>query len=177
MFTGKLVKLRAYENGDVEKAQAFVNDPELKYLLMPGVPYPITLADEKNFIEGISAFKETYSFAIETLEGEYIGGCGLNNVDWKNRVGTVGIFIGEKKYWGKGYGTDAMKVLIGFIFDEMNLNRIVLNVYSFNERAIKSYEKCGFVKEGVLREALFKSGKYHDEVVMGLLANEYRATN
>lgn len=80
--------------------------------------------------------------AIETLdEGRYIGGCGINSLDWKNSVATVGIFIGDKNYWGKGYGTDAMKVLLRFIFEQMNINKVKLFVYSFNERAIKSYEK------------------------------------
>lgn len=173
MYTGKLVRLRAYETKDIEAAKTYINDPELKYYLMPGVPFPMTLSDETKFIEGISAFKDNYSFAIDTLEGHYIGGCGLNNVDWKNRVAMVGIFIGDKDYWGKGYGSDAMTVLINFIFNEMNLNRIMLNVYGFNKRAIKSYEKCGFVKEGLLRQALFKGGQYHDEVIMSILREEY----
>ncbi|MCH4890250.1 GNAT family N-acetyltransferase [Acidaminobacter sp. JC074] len=173
MYTGEKIRLRAYTTGDIEQAQAYVNDPEVKHYLTPTVPFPLTYSDEKKFIEGMSAFKDAYSFAIDTLEGKYIGGCGLNKVDWKNRTCVVGIFIGDKSYWGKGYGTDAMKVLINFIFDEMNLNRIELNVYSFNERAIKSYEKCGFVKEGVLRQALYKAGAYHDEVIMSILKDEY----
>lgn len=174
MFTGELVRLREYNKDDTEKALAFINDPEIKYYLTPGVPFPLTLNDEATFVEKQSAFNETYNFAIETLDGEYIGGCGLNDIDWKNRVTVVGIFIGNKEYWGKGYGTDAMDVLINFIFKEMNLNRIMLNVYSYNQRAIKSYEKAGFVKEGVLRQALYKNGAYHDEVVMGLLKEEYK---
>ncbi len=173
MYTGKLVKLRAYKAEDIEKAQAYINDPEIKHLLTPTVPFPVTLEDEKTFINGISAFKDNYSFAIDTLEGRYIGGCGLNSVDWKNRTCVVGIFIGDKNYWNKGYGSDAMTVLIQFIFNEMNLNRIQLNVYGFNERAIRSYEKCGFVKEGVLRKSLYKAGQYHDEIIMSILKEEY----
>lgn len=173
MYTGKLIKLRAYEEKDIKQAQAFINDPEIKYYLTPSVPFPVTLEDEKKFINSQSAFKDTYSFAIETLDGVYIGGCGLNKVDWKNRSVVVGIFIGDKNYWSKGYGTDAMKVLVDFIFDEMNINRIQLNVYSFNKRAIRSYEKVGFKVEGVLRKALFKAGEYHDDIVMGLLKEEY----
>ena len=66
-----------------------------------------------------------------------------------------------------------MKVLMNFIFEEMNINKIKLNVYAFNERAIKSYEKCGFKKEGLLRQEIFRQGKYNDEVVMGILREEY----
>lgn len=173
MYTGNKVKLRAYEASDIDRAREFVNDPELKYLLTPGIPFPLTEDDEKKFIESISAFKDNYSFAIETIEGAYIGGCGINTVDWKNSTCIIGIFIGDKEYWGKGYGSDAMRLLIRFIFEEMNLNRIQLNVYDFNKRAIKSYEKCGFVEEGRLRQSLFKKGRYHDEIVMGLLREEY----
>lgn len=173
MFTGKLVKLRAYKSEDIEKAQAYVNDPDFKRLVMPGVPYPLTLKDEETFIQKQSAFTDTYSFAIETLDGEYIGGCGTNKVDWKNSNCVIGIFIGHKDYWNKGYGSDALEILVNFIFKEMNLNRITLNVFGFNARAIRAYEKCGFVKEGVLRQAIFKDGSYHDDVVMGLLREDY----
>jgi len=174
MYTGELVQLRAYDEKDTKQAQLYMNDPEVKWLLQNNVPFPFTMADEKKFIDGQSAFKDDYTFAIDTLDGEYIGGCGLNKVDWKNRVATVGIVIGKKDYWGKGYGTDAMKLLISFIFDEMNMNKVQLHVYSYNERAIKSYKKSGFIEEGRLRQAQYNRGQYHDEVIMGLLRDDYR---
>jgi RimJ/RimL family protein N-acetyltransferase len=90
-------------------------------------------------------------------------------------VAVVGIFIGDKNYWGKGYGTDAMSVLVKFIFEQMNIHKVKLNVFSYNERAIKSYEKCGFKVEGVLRQEIFRDGKYYDEIIMGLLKEEYSA--
>jgi RimJ/RimL family protein N-acetyltransferase len=177
MYTGVKVKLRAYKREDVELAQQYLNDAETKRLLTPGVPYPYTLEEETKWFEKISANNDHYSFAIETLEeGKYIGGCGINSLDWKNSVAIVGIFIGDKNYWGKGYGTDAMKVLVKFIFEQMNMNKVKLFVYSFNERAVKSYEKSGFKKEGVLRQEMFRDGKYNDEYVMGMLKDEYFAT-
>ncbi|WP_454052026.1 GNAT family N-acetyltransferase [Clostridium sp. Marseille-Q7071] len=174
MYIGEKVKLREYRKEDIKKAQEYMNDGEIRGLLAPNIPYPYTYEDEVKWFEGLSANKDLYNFAIETLnDKKYIGGCGINNIDWKNSVATVGIFIGDKSYLGKGYGTDAMKVLINFIFEEMNINKIKLNVYSFNERAVKSYEKCGFKKEGLLRKEIFRHGKYHDEVVMGILREEY----
>ncbi|KKC30494.1 acetyltransferase [Caldanaerobacter subterraneus subsp. pacificus DSM 12653] len=174
LFTGEKVKLRAYRKEDVELALKYINDPEVKRYLTPGIPYPLTLEDEYKWFESLSSSKDTYSFAIETLEdGKYIGGCGINEIDWKNKVAVVGIFIGDKEYWGKGYGTDAMKVLIRFIFEQMNMNRVELYVYSYNTRAIKSYEKCGFVKEGVLRKRMFRDGRYYDEYVMSILKEEF----
>jgi RimJ/RimL family protein N-acetyltransferase len=178
MYTGEKVRLRAYKREDVALAQQYLNDAETKRFLTPGVPYPFTLEEENRWFEKISASNDNYSFAVETLEGgQYIGGCGVNGLDRKNSVAVVGIFIGDKNYWGKGYGTDAMKVLLKFIFEQMNVNKVKLFVYSFNERAVKSYEKCGFKREGVLRQEIFRDGKYNDEYVMGILKDEYFKQN
>lgn len=178
MYTGKKINLRAYKKEDVPFAQKFMNDPEVKGLLWPGVPFPLTLEEEEKWFEGISSHGDTYNFAIETLEEKkYIGGCGINSVDRKNSIAIVGIFIGDKEYWSKGYGTDAMRTLVGFIFNEMNINKVKLGVYSFNERAIKSYEKCGFKREGTLRQEMFRNGKYHDVIVMGILREEWIKVN
>lgn len=177
MYTGEKVRLREYRKEDAGKAQKYMNDPETKRLLSPRIPFPITLEEEGKWFENLSSSKDTYSFAIETLEdGKYIGGCGVNAIDWKNSVAIVGIFIGDKNYWGKGYGTDAMRVLTKFIFEQMNINKIKLNVFSYNTRAQKSYEKCGFKVEGVLRQELFRDGRYYDEIVMGILKEEYLNT-
>jgi RimJ/RimL family protein N-acetyltransferase len=174
MYTGEKVRIRAYKREDMVLAQQYLNDAETKRFLMPGVPYQFTLEEENKWFENISSHSDTYSFAVETIEeSKYIGGCGVNMLDWKNSVATVGIFIGDKNYLGKGYGTDAMKVLLKFIFEQMNINKVKLFVYSFNERAVKSYEKCGFVREGVLKQEIFRDGKYNDEYIMAILKDEY----
>lgn len=174
MYTGKLIRLRDYRKEDTEAAHKYINDPEVKRFLAPGIPFPITYQEELNWVEGQSASKDTYNFAIETLsDNRYIGGCGINSIDWKNSVATVGIFIGNKEYWGKGYGTDAMLTLLSFIFNQMNLHKVRLCVYSFNPRAIACYEKCGFVREGTLRQEIYRDGQYHDEYIMGILKSEF----
>ncbi len=176
MIQGTLVCLREYRKEDAERAQGFLNNPELSRLLSTGVPFPLTLWDEEKWVESQSVQKELYNFAIETVkERLYIGGCGINALDWKNRAATVGIMIGDPEFWGKGYGTEAMRLLIGFIFEQMNMNRIELRVFSFNERARKSYEKVGFVPEGRLRQALYRDGAFHDELPMSILRHEYDA--
>lgn len=173
MLEGSLVRLREYKKEDITFAHKYINDFEVKRLLVPGIPFPMRLEEEEKWYDSQSAFKDIYNFAIEKKENaEYIGGCGINEVDWKNSVATVGIFLG-KPFWSQGFGTDAMNILLGFIFNQMNLNKAGLNVYSFNERAIASYSKCGFVVEGRLRQQIFRDGKYHDEVLMGLLRSEY----
>ena len=174
MLVGEKVKLRGLKMEDVEIAYRYMCDPEVLLNLSPGIPYPMTLEREKQWFESQIAMKDTYNFAIEDIKtGLYIGGCGINKIDWKNRVATVGIYIGDKDFRGKGYGTEAMKLLIEFIFSEMNINRIQLFVFSFNERAIKSYKKNGFVEEGRLKQSIFRNGKYYDEIIMGLLREDY----
>jgi len=173
MYEGKMVRLRAHKREEMSLAKEYMNDYEVRKNIQPGRPYPYTLKDEYKRYEGISGMKDNYTFAIETLEGKYIGGCGVNDVDWKNSKVVVGIHIGDRCCWGKGKGTEAMRLLIDFVFNEMNINKINLRVYSFNKRAIRCYEKCGFIKEGVLREEIFRGGEYHDEIVMGILRRKY----
>lgn len=176
MFTGKKIRLREYMRDDIPYALAYLNDSEVKKFLNPRIPFPITMEEEIKWYECNSSTKDRYSFAIETIEDRrYIGGCGINETDWKNSTVIIGIFIGDKNLWGEGYGSDAVKVLIEFIFMQMNINKIKLNVYDFNERAIKCYEKCGFKREGILRQEIFKDGEYHDEHIMAILREEFYA--
>jgi len=178
MFEGKLVRLREYRKDDLPLKLSYINDPEVLKYLEPGIPYPVTYNEELRWFDSISAFKDTYRFAVETVSGgSYIGDCGINSIDWKNSIAGVSIFIGSDDYRGKGYGTEAMQLLISFIFNQLNINKIRLYVYSFNERAIRSYEKCGFKKEGVLRQEIFRNGEYHDVIAMGLLRCENKAAD
>lgn len=174
MFIGKKVRLRGVKIEDVEPAYEYMSDPEVLLNLSPGIPYPMTLERERQWFESQIEMKDTYNFSIEDIEtGLYIGGCGINKIDWKNGVATVGIYIGDKDFRGKGYGTEAMGILIDFIFNQMNINRIQLFVFSFNERAIKSYKKNGFVEEGRLKQSIFRNGKYYDEIIMAILRENY----
>lgn len=168
MYYGEKVLLRAYKEEDSKLAAAYVNDAELKKLLVTNIPFPTTAWEEEEWVKSQKYHDNgQYNFAIEDIETHtYIGGCGIQEVNWISRVATVGIMIGNKEFWGKGYGTDAMKVLVKFLFEEMNVNKVKLETFSFNERAIKSYEKSGFKTEGILKEEIFKAGKYYDVVIM-----------
>lgn len=170
MYYGEKVCLRAYREEDIPKATSFVNDEELKKLLVTNIPFPMTLWEEEEWVKSQKSSQNgSYNFAIEDIETKaYIGGCGIQEVNWLSRVATVGIMIGDKEYWGKGYGTDAMKVLMDFIFNKMNIRKIRLSTFSFNMRARKSYEKCGFEVEGILKDEIFKDGKYYDEIIMSV---------
>jgi RimJ/RimL family protein N-acetyltransferase len=174
MYTGEKVRLREYRKEDIALKVSFVNDPEVIHGLVADTPFPLTLHEEEEWFESISGTQDTYKFAIEALEnGRYIGGCSINDVDWKNSVATIGIFIGDKNYRGKGYGADAMGVLLKFIFLQMNINKVRLIVYSFNKNAIKMYEKMGFKVEGILRQEMYRDGAYHDKIAMGILREEF----
>ena len=152
MYFGEKVCLRAYKEDDIPKATAMMNDTELKKYLVTTIPFPTCLWEEQGWVKSQkNNANGEYNFAIEDLETkEYIGGCGIQKVNWLARVATVGIMIGNKAYWGKGYGTDAMKTLTKFIFQDMNINKIRLGTFSFNERAQKCYKKCGFVLNVIL---------------------------
>ncbi|MBN2259690.1 MAG: GNAT family N-acetyltransferase [Clostridiales bacterium] len=176
MLNGNLVKLRAYDSTDNPQSIINIsNNSDVLENLRGTIPYPFTYEDEVNFIKSNSSSKLTYNFAIEALDSkEYIGGCGINALDLLNSHCTVGIFIGAP-YLNKGYGTDAMKVLVHFIFENISVNKIKLHVFSFNKRAIRSYEKCAFKTEAILRKEIFRHGEYHDDIIMSIFREDYYA--
>ena len=177
---GKLVRLRAFEKSDLDSIMKWINDEEVTDFLAGGMlTYPVSSIAEATFIEAAAKSSDTdKSFVIETLaERKYLGGVAFHAINWLNRSAGLGITIGDKSFWGRGYGTDAMRVMMRLGFDKMNLHRLWLHVYDYNQRAIASYEKCGFKREGVLREDRFYRGRYHDTIVMGILESEYRATS
>lgn len=176
MYYGEKVVLREMREEDVEVAMKNFHDYEVVSNLMTRTPFPLTFIDEKKFYESITAFDDKYNFAIADKEtGKYIGGCGINHLDYKNSNATIGIALSDKNYWSKGYGTDAMKVLVSFIFKEMNINKVKLNVFGFNHRAKRCYEKVGFKLEGTFVNELYRDGKYHDVHAMAIFRDEFLA--
>lgn len=112
---------------------------------------------------------------IEEKEtNQTVGIIALTNIDDTNRSTECIIDIGLKTVWGKGIGTSAVSLILNFAFNELNSHRIYLQVFSFNERAIKLYEKSGFVGEGIMRQTLYRFGKWHDTILMSILQNEYQ---
>ncbi len=176
MLTGKLVRLRKPEPGDLDRVVRWMNDAEVTHFI--AARYPYSALQEAQWIERMSTQppSEGVLLAIERLDdGRHIGNLGLARVEWEDRRASVGIAIGEKDCWGHGYGTDAMQTLLRFAFDAMNLHRVTLDVHASNARAIASYEKTGFIREGALRQAHYQQGRYEDLVAMGILADEFYA--
>jgi RimJ/RimL family protein N-acetyltransferase len=172
MIRGAKIALRALEPTDAEHCHRWINDPEVTQTL--GMGYPLSLAQEQEWVTQKRDPAKEVRLMIETLDGTPIGSCGLSVGDAPSRAGCLGISIGEKAYWSQGYGTDAMLTLCNFGFNQMGLHRIWLHVFPYNPRGIRCYEKCGFQHEGRLREAHFKHGQYQDVLVMGLLEGEFR---
>ncbi|TKI58847.1 GNAT family N-acetyltransferase [Brevibacillus antibioticus] len=106
---------------------------------------------------------------------QVIGDVQIGDIDSKNRNAFIRISIDQNAYQGKGYGSEALLLMLDYGFGILNLHRIELNVFAFNERAIHTYEKLGFQREGVQRQALYYNHAYHDSILMSMLANEYRA--
>jgi diamine N-acetyltransferase len=174
IFGGK-VRLRAIERQDLPRFVEWLNDPEvIKGLLFHS---PLSLAEEEGWFEAmLKRPPAEHPMGIEILEGNQwvmIGNCGIHNIDWRCRSADVGIFIGEKRQWNQGYGTLAMQLLLQHCFESLNLNRVALEVYEDNLRAIRSYEKAGFVQEGRKRQAMYKDGQYLDILMMSILRHEW----
>jgi RimJ/RimL family protein N-acetyltransferase len=176
MVRGRLVHLRPTEPGDVELFLRWLNDAEVTQHLASRAP--LGRAYEERWIERLleSHGKDTYHFVICRLDdGEPIGSVALDELDLVNGSAGVGIVIGEKGLWGMGYGTDAMDAVLDFGFGQLRLERVWLDVFVGNDRAVASYRKSGFVLEGTLRSAHFTRGRHVDVQRMAVLREEWAA--
>lgn len=170
MYEGRLIRLRAFERRDVDANHAFINDYETVRGMLSGIPFPASMEDEYRWLEQQTSYSRgEYQFAVEDFEGDLVGRCGVTRLDWKNRVAELGIMIGTP-YRGRGYGSEAMELLCAFCFREMNLHKLKVSVFAFNEAAIRCYEKNGFVREGVCRQEIFRDGQYQDVVLLARFA-------
>ncbi|BBI33760.1 GNAT family N-acetyltransferase [Cohnella abietis] len=172
---GTSIMLREYQSDDLPWIRQWVNDPSIVYFLSDIFLYPHTSESTEAYLDAVmEGSADSRGFVIADIKDEaYIGQVNLDAIDWKNRVGRIGIVIGSSEYFGRGYGTEAMRMLISFAFLELNLNRLELEVYDYNERAIRSYLSCGFIQEGRLRERQYKNGRYIDVIQMGLLRSDW----
>lgn len=176
MIYGEKVVLRAITRADLPTFLRWMNDAEVTPFL-GGNMWPMSPeAEERWFEQQVSS--DALVLGIETLAAEgqaglLIGNIALKDVSERNRHAELGIVLGEKAYWSQGYGRDAIKTLLRHAFDELNYHRVYLRVYDYNPRAVRCYEACGFKIEGRLRQHTFRHGVWHDEIVMGVLRDEF----
>ncbi|PIQ67778.1 hypothetical protein COV92_01130 [Candidatus Uhrbacteria bacterium CG11_big_fil_rev_8_21_14_0_20_41_9] len=164
--------LRPIEMEDVHNFQRWINDPEVRrYLVTRG---PISKLQEAEFLRQMMGSANHRIFVIVLKEADRaIGTMGIHNINWIDRTGTTGTMIGEVDCWNKGYAKEAKKLLLRHAFMEMNLRRIETAVIAENKASIKCQEACGYVREGLLRKKVFRTGKYLDEVVLAIMRDDW----
>lgn len=173
MLIGKQVKLRLVEEEDLSVLVDWRNTPEIWAAFFN--KFPLSNAGQSKWFANLVTDQTRQLFMICTIEdNKAIGTIGLDHIDHANQSGEFGnILIGETEYQGKGLALDATLTLLWFAFTGLNLNRIYLQVFSRNKIAVNLYCKCGFQKEGLLRQAIYKAGEFQDVVVMAILREEF----
>ncbi len=172
-LVGSKVYLRPLERDDAPVIAGYLNDAEVRRSLR--LDRPLSVAEEEEFIDRIRQSRDEVVVGIVRREGDrLLGVAGLHGVQDTSRQAQFGIFIGDPMEWGKGFGTEATALLVGYGFGTLNLNRIWLHVHDYNRRGIRAYEKVGFHEEGTLRQAVFREGRYFDVVSMALLRQDWK---
>ena len=179
MLTSERLQLRPVCDDDLEQVLAWLHDPDVNVTL--AMRAPVSMSEERKWLASLDGSKTDKVFTIfrtgddDGTGDEAIGGIGLHAIDAFNGSCTCGLYVGRKDLWGRGYATEALQLVLAFAFGNLRLHRVELEVFSTNDAAIRVYEKVGFVREGVRRDALYKNGVYVDHVVMSVLEPEWRA--
>lgn len=174
MLQGHKVLLRAFRRSDLELLCQYNNDLEVE--LAGGgdapMPQPLERLLAEFDAESAKGGRDNCNFAIEA-DGKFIGQCALFHFDNVAQTAELGITIGDKAYWGRGYGREAIALLLDYAFRQRNLRKVWLSTNGTNERAIRAYQACGFVVEGRLRQHVWSNGQYTDSVTMGVFREEW----
>jgi len=167
------IYLRALELTDLDRTSKWHNDPKLYEMLIRPFRYVSRVAEEE-WLRRRTAYCRTEARLAICLKrnSEHIGNIYLADIDSVSRHACAGIFIGHEEHRSKGYGRQAMRLLLNHAFDDLGLHRVYLTVLEDNQRAIRSYEACGFVVEGRLRQHGFKQGRFKDLILMGICADD-----
>lgn len=173
LFNGQRVRLRKMLMDDTALYHSWRNDPEVMQFTLPVLDV-FTYSDTEKFVQRITEADNAKSYVIEEKDSDQpIGVTALTNIDVENRNAECIIDLGDKNTWGKGLGREAFQLLLDYAFLEMNLHKVYLRVFSFNERAIRLYQKLGFQTEGELKEQIYRNGSWHHVLYMGLLKRDY----
>jgi len=175
LLQGELVRLTVEEPETLAPLESkWSADSEYSRLLDWDPARRFSVKNSQKWIEKQYEKEENYFFTIRTQDGDrIIGGVGLDGIRWTHRDCFVGIGLGDRASWGKGYGTDAMRIILRYAFTELNLHRVTLDVFEYNQRGVRSYEKAGFVFEGCARGQILREGRRWDVIYMGILREEW----
>ena len=173
ILKGKIVTLRPIEREDLDFVRDLINDPEMEKTIV-GWAWPVSKKDEEQWYASFRNSDSIVRFIIETKDDGVVGLTGLANIDWKNgSAKSAGIRM-KSGVRAKGLATDAYMTMFRYAFDELRLHRVSSAAFDDNIASLKFHEKCGCKREGIQREAIYKSGKYKNIVALGILAEEYR---
>ena len=174
MIAGEHVILRAFERDDAERCYRWMNDPNIVRTLKSR--YPIAFSNEVEWLDRAMAPAATERhFAIERKDDRaHIGNASIHEIDWVSRNAWFGLFIGEPTAWNRGFGSDAIQTLVRFAFDDMNLIKLRINVFDYNERARHVLQSRGFVQEGKLVRDFYREGTWHDIVILSIFRDGQR---
>lgn len=172
---GRRIDLRAFKREDLDAYRRWLDDSRVTEFLEMGWR-PTRDSDLEAWWKLANESSDSVVFAIvESKRGRCVGTCGLYAISATARRAQFNILIGEPEAWDKGYGTEALGLLVDYGFGVLNLNSIQLGVNADNRRAVRSYEKSGFVKEGARRDFVYRNGRYYNSVMMSLLRREWEA--
>ena len=167
------IYLRALEPDDYKVSVKWRNDGEIQDMV-GGHKYFVSSEREKQWVDTAIHSNDRLVLAICLVENnKYIGNIMLQDIDWINRSARVPVLIGDKSEWNKGYATEARMMMHKFAFEERNLERVYACVLENNTPSIKMHEKCGYKIEGVLRNSVYKNGRYYNQIVMSILRDEF----
>lgn len=170
---GERVYLRPYEADDARLIFTWFNDPLVTYYMFTG-QRPKTQEQIRAQIEkDVASEENTIFIAVDIANGDAVGLVGLYEIDHTARKAEMRIIIGNQSYWGKGFGTEMTDLIDFYGFDRLNLNRVYLGVTDENKGGVRAYEKAGYVREGVLKQDIYRNSRYYDSVRMGLMRDDY----
>lgn len=173
LLEGQRVRLTALGGDDAAVIAAWYQDAAFMRLFDGATAFPLSTEQVMERIKGWQKSQTDYLFAVRPIDVDNVVGLvGITEVSWRNRSGFLEIAVGPK-HWRQGYGSEALRLILGYGFGELNLHRVQLTVFEYNEVALRLYEKAGFQREGVFREAIYRDGHYYPMILMGLLAQEW----
>lgn len=172
---GKKLYLRGIEEGDLEgRYFDWLNDYEITKYMESG-SFPNTVEKMQEYFRNVGRSGNNVLLAIIDMEtDEHIGNVRLGPINWIHRTSFLGIMIGEKEFSGKGYGTEALKLVVDYAFNRLNLRKISADMNASNKASVRAYEKAGFKVEGRRKDELYVNGKYHDAIIMGLTKVDFQ---